>query len=62
MQQQLTWESLAQKTYEELAKYDREHHTYYAYYFDEEGIKILAECIDRANKSLMWVPIVKVGD
>lgn len=64
MQKQLTWESLAQKTLEELRKYDKEHHTYLAYYFndEEEAIKILAECIDRANKSLMWVPIVKAVD
>ena len=54
---QLTWFDLASKTIELLQKYDNEHNTYYAYYLNEEreaGRKVLAECLQAADKTFLW--------
>lgn len=60
MSEQLAWTDLARVTIEKLCKYDNEHHTWYAYYLDDDdmAIEILAQCLSQANTSLYWKPVL----
>jgi hypothetical protein len=52
------WEIFARQIIKELAKYDKEHKTFYAYYLDEQGgEKVLADVMSRVDKKNQWEPI-----
>ena len=59
-EKEMTWKRLANKVVELLLAEDNEtENTHYSYYFDKEGVEVLARCMRKANDSLLWK---RVGD
>ena len=58
----MNWEILTGKALELLTAYDTKHNTYYAYYLsDKESVRVLAECLEKANKALIWQEVNNNG-
>jgi hypothetical protein len=55
------WEEFARRVIKELARYDREHDTSYAYYlaYREHGARVLADIMAKVDRASQWQPILK---
>jgi hypothetical protein len=55
------WEEFARRVIIELAKYDRENKTSYAYYLKDGkyGTRVLADIMAKVDRASQWQPIMK---